>query len=93
MVKKQEILKEKWFSFRRIHCTEGFIDIWTGPNTENPNNDTESEEDSLITDVYFRLNGDGDWLHRKNFDDMMYWINFKGTDSPAEEIWKLAINK
>ena len=91
MVKKQEILKEKWFSFRRIYCLEGFIDIWTGSSTENPNNEEESEEESLITDVYFRLNGDGKWIHRKKFDDMMYWINFKGMESTAQDVWNSAI--
>ena len=90
-MKKQQILEERWFKYRRIHCAEGFIDIWSGPETDDPNQEGPSEEDSLILTTYYRLNGEGTWFHRKEFDDMMYWMTAESHRSSSDKVWEQAL--
>jgi hypothetical protein len=90
-MKKQEVHEEKWFKFRRIFCKEGFVDIWSGPDTDNPNLESASEDDSLIMNTFFRLNGEGQWMPRNKFDDMMYWLSSEGFTKNSNEIWESAL--
>lgn len=92
-MKKQELIEENWYNFRRIHCLEGFIDIWTGPDTDNPNNSLPSDDDSLILAVYYRLNGNGKWFHREMFDMISFHLSNSSLSSSAEEIWNLSLIK
>jgi hypothetical protein len=87
-MKKTEILEEKWFSFRRTYCAEGFLDTWCGPETDNPNNDDASEDDSVMLSTYYRLNGAGEWFHRREFEDISYVITHESVEISADEIWK-----
>ncbi len=90
-MKKQEIIEESWYKFRRLHCLEGFIDVWSGPETDDPNTLQPSEDDSLVLTTYFRLNGEGEWFHRKKFDDMMYWLSAKGHLESSTRVWEQAL--
>ena len=90
-MRKQEVHEENWFKFRRIFCKEGFIDIWSGPDTDNPNFEEASEDDSLILTTFFRLNGAGEWLNRNKFDDIMYWLSSEGFSKNSEEVWSNAL--
>ena len=90
-MRKLEILEEKWFKYRRIFCTEGFIDIWSGSETDNPNDEIPSEDESLILTTYYRLNGEGEWLNRSKFDDMMYWLSAQGHLTSSNLVWEQAI--
>ena len=90
-MRKLEILEEKWFKYRRIFCVEGFIDIWSGSETDDPNDEIPSEDESLILTTYYRLNGEGEWLNRSKFDDMMYWLSAQGHLTSSNLVWEQAI--
>jgi len=92
-MKKQEILEEKWFCFRRLHCTEGFIDIWSGSETDNPNDEYSSEEESLINTTFYRLNGEGSWINRKDFNDISFWITEHSHLRDSNFVWEQALKK
>jgi hypothetical protein len=95
MVKKQEkkrfleILDEKWFTFRRVHFTEGFIDVWFGDCADDPNQEESQEEKTFINTAYYRLNGEGHWESKRKFLSMSAEMN-EGFNSTAEEVWMKA---
>jgi hypothetical protein len=51
-----ETLSEKWFTFRRVLCKEGFIDWWQGDQANDPNKDELSYYNLNSTSTMFRLN-------------------------------------
>jgi hypothetical protein len=61
---RQEILKEKWFSFMRFYCSEGYIDRWYGDQADDPNQDEKSYINLNSLSTMFRLNGEGQWIHK-----------------------------
>lgn len=59
-----ETLSEKWFTFRRIPCKEGSIDMWQGDQANDPNRDEKSQYNLNSGSTMFRLNGEGQWVHK-----------------------------
>ncbi len=86
---KSEQLQEKWYTFRRIYCKEGFIDMWAGDCINDPNEDTKHNLQLNSSTTYYRLNGKGLWIYKgdlKNMSKMIcgdYTIHFT-----ANEIWE-----
>lgn len=91
-IKKTEILQEGWLHFRRLHCREGFIDIWSGDEVEDPNQDTQSEDSGFYITSWYRLNGEGKWFNKKEFFDILSCLEL-GTEKSAQDIWKMALTK
>ena len=58
-----ETLSEKWFTFRRIPCKEGFIDQWQGDQADDPNLEERPPYRLNSSSTMFRLNGKGSWIH------------------------------
>lgn len=79
--------KEGWVKFTRVHCKEGFMDVWTGDALHNPNDKTENRWCINSFTVYLRLNGKGQWIEsntksvRKHIEDCKERLS-------AEEIFK-----
>lgn len=61
-----EKLSEKWFTFLRIPCKDGFIDMWQGDKANDPNFDELSYYNLNSTSTMFRLNGEGTWYHQSS---------------------------
>jgi len=38
--------------------------------------------------TYYRLNGTGEWFHRREFEDISYVITHESVEISADEIWK-----
>lgn len=56
-----KMIKENWVSFQRYECKSGFIDIWTGSKSDDPNLESEFNEE-IGTHKMYRLNGSGNWI-------------------------------
>ena len=88
---KVDQLEEKWFTFRRMYCIEGFIDMWQGDQADNPNNEDKSWIHLNSYSKMFRLNGEGQWIHHRDlrgiFEDIhYYWEGFS-----ADDLWYMAM--
>lgn len=84
-------LKEGWVEFIRINCIVGFIDRWMGDEINNPNRPSKSGFQLNAFAVYYRLNGQGEWINRRDINEVENLLhNFKETRS-AEQIWNTAI--
>jgi len=83
-----------WVKFRTIqHPGGGSIDVWTGDCINNPNNPTKSGLQLNTTARYFRLNGQGKWVHSHDFDgDLIVWMNSNDAEK-VEDIWNIALKK
>lgn len=84
-------LEEKWFTFRRMYCKEGFIDMWQGDQADNPNNEDKSWINLDSFSKMFRLNGEGPWIHHSDLrgiveDIHSYWEGFS-----ADDLWYMAM--
>jgi len=91
MSKKNEILSEGWVTFHRFYCKEGFIDRWMGDCINDPNNTKINQMQLNTMATYFRLNGKGEWAHRRSFNNLeSYLDNFHDTEA-ANEIWIVAL--
>jgi hypothetical protein len=40
-----EMLKEKWFTFRRMYCKEGFVDMWQGDQADTDHGYSQGWDD------------------------------------------------
>ncbi|CAB4175324.1 hypothetical protein UFOVP1247_110 [uncultured Caudovirales phage] len=86
-----ETLNEKWFTFRRIQCKEGFIDWWQGDQANDPNLDEKSYYNLNSTSTMFRLNGKDKWVHTSelvglNIDIMQGYPELFSSD----DLWYMA---
>lgn len=88
MEKKSERLKEGWVDFTRVYCKEGFIDCFFGDMADNPNRDKRSNIMLNAFDMWYRLGGTTEWVHkddfRRNFQGIVY---NSGEVFTAQEIW------
>lgn len=86
-----EALSEKWFTFRRIQCKEGFIDRWSGDQADDPNRDERSHYNLNSSSTMFRLNGEGKWIHKSDLigldQDMLQRYSELFS---AEDLWHMA---
>jgi hypothetical protein len=83
-----EYLFEGWVKFVRIKCKKGCIDKWTGDCINDPNNETKNNLNLNSMDWYYRLNGTGKWINKREFkEDLQVWaLNLCDTES-AIDIW------
>lgn len=86
-----ERLEERWFSFRRIYCMEGSIDVWQGDQADDPNNEDKSWINLNSSSTFFRLNGEDRWIHATHLrgiqeDVYAYWEGFS-----AKDLWYMAM--
>lgn len=58
--------KEKWYSFWRLKCKVGYIDLWQGDLMHDPNEDEKPKLNLNSNTSYFRLNGKK-WEHCDKF--------------------------
>lgn len=85
-------LKEKWYTYLRVYCKEGFIDRWLGDSINNPNNDSQCKWQLNSFSTFWRLNN-GDWVETmsvKNIQKLL--MEFKNV-STADEIWNESLNQ
>lgn len=61
-----EFFNEKWYSFLRIYCKDGYIDRWTGDCFDDPNKDNKSRLCGNMSSTWYRLNK-GRWYHKDEF--------------------------
>lgn len=83
-----EDINEKWYTIRRYHCKEGFIDRYTGDSINHPDNDQKSTVNLNHIVSYYRLSSDGKWIDRnqiKSIFDLLTFENMKVFT--AKEIW------
>ena len=64
---KPQRMKEGWVEFNRIPCKEGYIDVWTGDQAHNPNNDTHSQIVLNAFAQYYRADFSANWIHQSQF--------------------------
>ena len=84
---KTEQLKEGWVSFKRYHCTDGYIDYWIGDCNNNPNNSEKSKSNLNISIVeYFRLNN-GKWYKNFTINKNLFILRTFRFDFTANEIF------
>ena len=81
-----EHLEEGWVKFIRVPFAEGFMDRWTGDCINNPNNQYKSNIQLNSMATYFRLNGEGMWVNRREFNKSIIALT-NYADESAEEVW------
>ena len=84
---KPEILQEGWVKFSRYHCTEGYIDIWLGDSSDNPNRDIKSHWYLNSFNTYIRLNGEGRWFPNGYRKGVKRFTSEMGVVTTSQEIW------
>ena len=82
-----ERLEEKWFTFYRYSCTEGFIDIWMGDSADNPNSEFRSRWNLNSFSTYIRLNGEDKWYPDQFRRGTKGLISEMAENSTSLEIW------
>lgn len=65
--KPHTVHKEKWYTFYRVHFSDGYIDLYKGNILDNPNED----ERSIVriangSSYYVRIEGGTVWYHNTN---------------------------
>lgn len=85
---KKEQLQEGWVDFLRLHCKEGFIDRWQGDSAHDPNKEKKHPLCVNSFTSYYRLNGEGEWVHKAEFENRFFsdLLDCR-EDFTAEEIW------
>jgi hypothetical protein len=87
---KAEHLNEKWFKFTRIFCKEGYIDMWGGDCAHDPNLDSKSSYNLNNSVIYFRLNGEGEWISKNELKGLFEDINTYHEIFTSNELWGMA---
>lgn len=84
-----EILKERWYNYRRVYCKEGFIDIWRGDSAHHPEQESKPNYQLNNTITMYRLNGEGFWYDRNLLKSLFNDLNSDVIDLyTSDEIWK-----
>ena len=86
-----EHLEERLFSFRRLHCMEGSIDLWTGDQADDPNLDYKSNIHINSSSVFFRLNGKGKWVNHRNLHGLLNDVHEYHAGFSAKDLWYIAM--
>jgi hypothetical protein len=87
---KVEEVKEKWYTLRRFHCKEGFIDAYQGDSHHDPDLDEKPRVQVNRIITLYRLNGKGKWHNRnqlKGLFDVLLSDEQRELFT-AEELWK-----
>lgn len=93
-----EILKESWVSFQRYECKSGFIDIWNGSKSDDPNLESKSDDLNLEsnsngemgTHKMYRLNGSGNWISdNMSSQSLDRLVKIMMDKCSASEIWNI----
>ena len=66
---------------------EGYIDRWTGDSINDPNRESKHQMRLNSFASYFRLNGKGDWLSRREFVDIISSLTITAETKTSDEIW------
>jgi hypothetical protein len=82
---------EGWVKFQRFTCKEGYIDRWVGDCIDDPNRSTKNNIHLNTMATYFRLNGEGLWIHRRDFNNPEVYIGEFKDDYSAKEIWEIML--
>ena len=88
---EQELLKEKWFTFRRIQCIEGSVDMWTGDQADDPNREYQSHIHLNSISTWFRLDGKGLWVHAENLRGLLQDMYTYHELFSAKDLWYMAM--
>ncbi len=84
-----EILKERWYNYRRVYCKEGFIDIWQGDSAHNPDQESKPNYQLNNTITMYRLNGERFWYDRNLLKSLFNDLNSDVIDLyTSDEIWE-----
>ena len=85
-------IQEKWYTLRRYHCKEGFIDYWQGDSADHPDNEKKSGYNLNSTSSYYRLNGEGKWISRRDARGMFERLTPEAINLfSSHEIWMDAL--
>jgi hypothetical protein len=85
-------IKEKWFTYCRIYCKQGFIDRLICDSANDPNLDQKQSFNLNSISTYYRLGGSSTWFVKSCFNQIEEIIlNFKDI-STSEEIWECVLN-
>lgn len=87
---KSELISEKWFTFRRLYCKEGYIDYWSGDCSNDPNLDTKPNYNLNSTISMFRLNGVGSWIDKNLLRGLFEDINNYSDGFTSDELWEMS---
>lgn len=87
---KSERLTEKWFTFTRIYCKQGHIDMWSDDCSNNPNEVTKTNYNLNLSITYFRLNGNGEWITKNDLKGLFEDINTYHTLFTSNELWDIS---
>ena len=87
---KVDRLEEKWFTFTRIHCKEGFIDMVNCDAGHDPNYDIKPSYNLNSSATYFRLNGQGEWVYKGDLKGLFEDINTYHEIFTSNELWDMA---
>jgi len=83
-----------WVKYKTIqHPGGGSVDVWRGDQIDDPNKPNKQHLSLNSISVFYRLNGAGEWRHRRDFDvDLMAWLQHN-PEVTAEEVWISALRK
>ena len=87
---KTETLQEKWFTYRRLYCKTGHIDLLNCDKAHDPNLDTKPAYNLNSSDTYFRLNGEGEWISKYDLRGIHEDISNYGDLFTSDEYWDMA---
>lgn len=83
-----EDIKEKWYTIRRYHCKEGFIDYFQCDSANHPDNDQKSTINLNSIVSYYRLDSDGKWIDRNTLRGLFEKLTIENMKVfTAKEIW------
>lgn len=77
--------QERWVKFRRIHCKEGYIDVWNGDSADHPDNPEKSRIHLNSTAQMYRTNGSV-WTDYRDLPGILGLLTM-GEVFSATEIW------
>ena len=86
---KVDRLEEKWFTFTRIYCKEGYIDMVNCDSGHDPNDDIKPSYNLNSSATYFRLNGQGEWIYKDDLKGLFEDINVYHEVFTANEFWDM----
>lgn len=89
---KIENLEEGWVKFKRLHCAEGWIDIWRGDSADDPNRMTPRPFNLNSTSTWYRLNeslwrGSRDFTPEFHHDILEYGEEFTAAEIYYDDLF------
>ena len=90
---KFEFLEERWYKFKRVYFKEGFIDVYQGDSSKNPNHDFETNYSLNNTITLYRLNGEGYWYNGNFMKSLFDFIHSEDYTElyTSDEIWEQSL--